>query len=103
MNWRRGTFRLLIVASICWGGVVGWTSYQELLVRPAIVKAATDKCFDQRKTDPSLVNPFDCIDPDLAPAKYWPMLELLIMPIAAAFIGWFAMVWAFAGFMLKPK
>jgi hypothetical protein len=99
MNWRRGTFRLVVVASICWGGVVAWISYQELVARPAIVAAATDACFSQRTADPLLGNPFGCIDPGSAPVRYLPMLELLIIPVGGAFIAWAVMVWAFAGFL----
>jgi hypothetical protein len=102
MNWRRGTLRLLIVASICWTGVVACILYQDFAIVSAsneAQSAANKACADERTTKPSLGNPFDCFENGPISLRVWPItLKLLVLPIAGAFLGWFALVWAFAGF-----
>ena len=98
MNWRRGTFRLVVIASVLWAAGVGWISYRELVVRPAAVESLTEACFKQRTVNPSLGNPFGCFDPYEEPTRLWPFVRLLILPILAAFVARLVMIWAFDGF-----
>jgi hypothetical protein len=64
MNWRRGTLRLVIVASICWSGVAAWVLYQNPAImaprRQGLSDAEKRVCVDARTADPSLGNPFAC-------------------------------------------
>jgi len=46
MNWRRGLFRLWIVASALWIALVTWVEYDGV-VRPYQEAAQQQKCFDR--------------------------------------------------------
>jgi hypothetical protein len=109
MNWNRGTLRLVIVASICWTGLVAWVSYQDFITKSTAIEAqsaAQEACVAARTANPSLGNLFACyhadVISDVPPVQTWlSILKLLIIPIAAAFLGWFVMGWVFSGF--RPR
>jgi hypothetical protein len=109
MNWRRGTLRLVMVASICWSGVGAWILYQDSATISAVHVAQSEAeraCADRRIADPALGDPFACHD--VGPAPYVPRIwaaifKLIVLPIAGAFLGWFVMIWVVSGFLPKPK
>ena len=72
MNWRRGAFRLWVVASICWAAYVLWDNYDE----------------------------FERMDENAAEAIFAVLLVALApLSIAAIWLGfWWAFTWIFAGF-----
>lgn len=105
MNWTRGLVRLWLVASILWAALVGWIAYESAVV-PRLAAANQESCFQSRKADSTLGNPFDCFDSggmsfaDLVPRSTdivtysaW----VLIPPLALLFLG-FMIKWVLAGF-----
>ena len=105
MSWRRGLLRLWLLVSVLWIGVVGWIAYYGAVV-PRQAAAAQVACFEARKVDSTLGNPFDCFDgasskfADLVPwssdiMKYgtW-----AIAPVFATLLLGLSIAWVLAGF-----
>jgi hypothetical protein len=100
MTWRRGLLRLWLVGSIGWIGFVSWVGYQRL---------SQLSCFDTRKANPSLGNPYLCL-PDagfpqfdkLFPIQFaqtpWQFVAWALVPIGLGFMAGIVLTWIIAGF-----
>ena len=106
MNWRGGMFRIWIVASLIWIGGVGYFAYKSIAV-PRHIAAAEQRCFDDRQTDPSYGNPFECLQhgelmfSDVLPIERGRILTFIAVaaaPIGGAVLLWFVIEWIAAGF-----
>jgi hypothetical protein len=112
MNWGHGLFRLGVVASTVWIGVVFWVFYRWKNWEAEVV--ATDyhmlkKCISARQANPSLGDVFDCplfdsgsFD-DAVYDAFFPFqsfilknIEIALLP--AGFLIAAAMVWTIQGF-----
>jgi len=111
MNWRGGMFRIWIVASLIWIGFVSVSAYKAIAV-PRHIAAQEQRCFDERQTDPSYGNPFECFKhgefmfSDVLPIErgtIWPYVGIAAVPICAAFALWFVVEWIAAGFLRPPR
>jgi hypothetical protein len=109
MNWRGGMFRIWIVASLVWIGLVSFVAYQKIIV-PRLDAAEAQRCAQQRSANH--LNPFDCFDPDSgakALATPAPLADgfvyaaLAIGPICGVFICWFIGEWISVGFMRSRR
>jgi hypothetical protein len=101
MSWRRGLLRLWLLGSALWVGVVAWIAYYSVVVP----RQAAATCFETRKADSTLGNPFDCFDSaspfaDLIPwssdiMKYgtW-----AFAPVVATLVLGLSIAWVLAGF-----
>lgn len=103
MNIRRGLFRLWLLASVAWVGLV-WAFYQGLTLRS--VAASEKACADARIANPALGNPFDCFASggrnfdDLNFLSPIPLRYLALglgAPVAILLIG-VVLIWALRGF-----
>ena len=93
MNWRRGLFRLWLVASVLWIGTVAWEAY------------ALDYCLNStiRASDP-----FVCLDHIAWPLNLADLIPigpsiareavLALGPVVVALALWFAGTWVAGGF-----
>ena len=104
MNWKRGFFRIWIVASVGWAGFVGWLFYNATVVsqRQAAIQSA---CVEDRRADPSLGNVFDCFEKGIRIDDLTTFgsiltkhLALAVGPMIAALVVWFVAAWILAGF-----
>jgi hypothetical protein len=110
MNWRRGLFRLWIVASLCWVGLVGWYVYAEENARLArvqkfeICRELEKVMGEQRDCTRHLANLFEDIVPDPSPSwtsRYWlirPYASWALFPPLGVLIAGILGAWIFAGF-----
>jgi hypothetical protein len=134
VNSRKGAFRLWAVTSIIWSASVGYLAFENLVVPAervaeyeaqaaydAHIKKLQDACFEKRKDEPELGNPFDCFDgshaslptlsdgypDDWTPAKqpikwnwrdFLPyILDSFAFPLGAI-AAWFVGLWIVRGF-----
>jgi hypothetical protein len=96
--------RLWLLMSVLWVGAVGWIAYYSAVV-PRQAAAAQGACFEARKLDSNLGNPFDCFDgaspfSDLIPwssdiIKY---STLAFVPVVAMLVLGLSIGWVLAGF-----
>jgi|SRR5580700_4849520 hypothetical protein len=101
MNWRRGLLRLWLVASLLWIGFLGWIGYERHVLL---------SCFNHRKANPSLGNPFDCFPATGFPeydylvpagAKFYDYFIAAFVPIMGTLIIGMIVAWVASGF--RPK
>ena len=97
--------RLWFVASICWIGFVGWVGYQRL---------SQLACYDARRADPSLGNPYFCLPDEGFPAldqlfpiqfarTWWQFLAWALVPSALALMAGVVIAWIVLGFRSSAK
>lgn len=67
MNWRRGFIRLWLALSVLWLMGVSWVGYFEVIA-PRNKAASEHACFETRKSNRAMGNPFDCFDGNTTPA-----------------------------------
>jgi hypothetical protein len=109
MNWKRGLFRLWLLLSICWVGLRGWDFYEGVLV-PRWSAASAQECFEARKDNPALGNPFGCFDgvenhfTDLIPLgrAISQSMAMIAFPPVAVFLFGYVLFWVSHGFRSKP-
>ena len=117
MRWRRGLFRVWVVASVCWIALVSALTYSALH-NPALVaarqKARESACAAAREADRSLGNPYDCFSypagskpPPEPPEPMWPVIAPyaalgLGVPAGVLVLGSMA-IWAAAGFRREGR
>jgi hypothetical protein len=104
VNWRRGAFRVWLVASVLWVAVASWMTY-ERSIAPRGLAAAQQKCFDARKADRVLGNPFDCFTGGVRFDHLIPLstvardyITLAFVPVLVALLSWLIGAWIVAGF-----
>ena len=112
MNWKRGLFRLWIIASVFWVGAVGWYTYETVVV-PRQKAAWQAECVNSwRATSPpppqdasppsycGTVLLFDDLVPVAPQVETWAALSASFP--AGTFLVWFAGTWIAAGFKRHP-
>jgi hypothetical protein len=120
LNWRRGLLRLWLVASVAWVIGVSWFGYVNVIV-PRNKAASEHACFEVRRSNPKLGNPFDCFEGNTTPAPpagfvpdpprrtiafddliplsaYSNYILIAFLPVIAVLILGLAVVWVVAGF-----
>jgi len=110
VNWKRGAFRLWIVASACWIIFVGTDAYYSVAVPRALATqalaqwtAAVNACVATEKQKYAGKGFYEssCFDnpqPNVETGSYWRYLaEMIGGPISVMTI-WFAGLWIIAGF-----
>jgi len=98
MNWKRGLFRLWLLAATLWVVLPVWLFY-ETLERRNLAAKGLDACFAARKANPSVGNPFNCFD-DLVPigpqiAQY---VAMALGPPITVFLLGYSLLWVLKGF-----
>jgi hypothetical protein len=85
MNWRRGLFRLWLVLSLFWVGIVAYDTYDIVLV-PRQMAADAQVCVEARNKNKGLGNPADCVSnlPGGMFADLMPLEPILIQRALAA-------------------
>jgi hypothetical protein len=104
MSWRRGLLRLWLLISAIWIGLVAWIAYYNAVV-PRQAAAAYNACFEARKADSTLGNPFGCFDGASPFADLVPWSSDIIKygtwafaPVIATLVLGFSIAWVLAGF-----
>ena len=120
MNWRRGLLRLWLIASVFWIIGVSWFGYANVIM-PRNKAASENACFEARRLDAALGNPFDCFAGNTTPAPlagfiadtprrviafddliplsaYWHYIPIAFLPVFVVLILGMATGWIFAGF-----
>ena len=104
MNWRRGLIRLWLLVSVLWVGFVASIAYYGAVV-PRQAAAAQAGCFEARKLDGNLGNPFGCFDDaspfaDLIPwsSDLFKYGALAFAPVVTMLVLGLSIGWILAGF-----